>query len=273
MILNELMIKHLNKVCDFIYAKIPQQSPSFEKLKECKIISHRGQHDNISILENTLIAFDNAENNKGIWGIEFDFRWTKDIQPVVIHDSDLSRLFDSNIKISDIKLSELKKLFPQIPSLQEVVQKYGGKLHLMVEAKEKHNTNHKKKEQILEEIFKNLIPKKDFHFLGLSADILDSINFIEDKSKIIVAIFNEKSLSEIAITKKYAGIGGHYLLINSSIVRKHLGFGQKIGVGYPISKNSIFREINRGIEWIFCNDAEKLCKIIKTELNKKNIIF
>ena len=49
------------------------------------------------------------------------------------------------------------------------------------------------KEQILEEIFKNLIPKKDFHFLGLSADILDSINFIEDKSKIIVAIFNEKS--------------------------------------------------------------------------------
>ena len=267
---NELLIEQLNKVCDFIFAQIPQNLPSFEKLNDCKIISHRGQHDNIEVIENTLIAFDIASNN-GVWGIEFDFRWTKDIQPVVIHDPDLTRLFGSNIRISDIKLSELKKMFPQIPSLQEVVLKYGGKLHLMVEAKETHNTDHSKKEKILKEIFKNLIPKKDFHFLGLSTEILDLINFIEDQSKIIVAIFNEKSLSEIAIAKKYAGIGGHYLLLNNSTVRKHLGFGQKIGVGYPISKNSLFREINRGVEWIFCNDAEKLCKIIKTELHSKNI--
>ena len=86
--IEEVFTVPLNIACDVIFAIIPQKTPTKENLRNCKIVSHRGQHDNIKILENTFKAFDNALQNKGISGIEFDFRWTKDIQPVVIHDSD-----------------------------------------------------------------------------------------------------------------------------------------------------------------------------------------
>ena len=48
--------------------------------------------------------------------------------------------------------------------------------------------------------------------------------------------------------------------------------GQKIGVGYPKSKNNLFREINRGVEWIFCNDAVRLSGILRTELKKLQLL-
>ena len=268
--ISELVTTPLNHACDLIFAIIPQKNPPEKNLRNCKIISHRGQYDNLKVFENTLTAFDNALNNNGVWGIEFDFRWTKDIQPVVIHDPDLKRLFDSKIKISETTLSDLKQNFPEIPSLKEVVARYGGKLHLMVEAKEEHNSQAEKQNKILKDIFDPLKPSKDYHILSLSSRILDSINFVENTSKIIVAIFNEHSQSKTSIIKKYAGIGGHYLLIKNLIVRKHLKLGQKIGTGYPKSKNSLFREINRGVEWIFCNEPEKLCKIIQKELQKNN---
>ena len=177
----------------------------------------------------------------------------------------------SNIKISDTTLSELKQNFPQIPSLKEVLLRYGGKTHLMVEAKEEYNFHPEKQDQILKDLFKNLKPKKDYHILSLSTRILDLMNFVENTSKIIVAVFNVKSLSKTSLIKKYAGIGGHYLLLQNILVRRHLKFSQKIGVGFPKSKNSLFREINRGVEWIFCNESEKLCKILQNELNQSKV--
>ena len=124
----------LMQVCDLIFALIPQQAPTVENLRKCKIISHRGQHDNLKVFENTLTAFDHVLETDGIWGVEIDFRWTKDLYPVVYHDPDLQRLYGSNIRISDTTLDELKQLCPQIPTLEEVLKRYGGKLHLMVEA-------------------------------------------------------------------------------------------------------------------------------------------
>ena len=39
-------------------------------------------------------AFVLAEE-KGVFGIELDFRWTKDLVPVVVHDPDLCLLYTS----------------------------------------------------------------------------------------------------------------------------------------------------------------------------------
>ena len=60
----------------------------------------------------------------------------------------------------------------------------------------------------------------------------------------------------------------HYFLIGNKVVRRHLKSGQNIGVGYPRSKNSLFRELNRSVEWIFSNDAVSLNSIFQTELKK-----
>ena len=133
----------LMQICDSIFAIVPQKAPTLENLSKCKIISHRGQHDNITVYENTLSAFDHALETEGIWGIELDFRWTKDLHPVVAHDPDLLRLFGSNLRISEKTLAELKQHCPQVPTLEEVLLRYGGKLHLMVRPKKNIILNRK----------------------------------------------------------------------------------------------------------------------------------
>ena len=258
----------LMQVCDLIFALIPQQAPTIEHLRKCKIISHRGQHDKLKGFENTLTAFDHVLETDGIWGIELDFRWTKELCPVVSHDPDLQRLYGSNIRISYTTLDELKQLCPQIPTLEEVLKHYGGKLHLMVEAKEEHYPKPEEQNRILQELFEAFEPKKDFHLLSLDPNMLEMIKFVDTSAKILVAEFNKKTLSKISLTKKYAGLGGHYLLLDKKLVEEHLACGQKIGVGYPKSKNNLFREINRGVEWIFCNDAVRLSNILQNELYK-----
>lgn len=72
--------KVLLQCMDFIFKHLPRRSPDPEKLKACKIVSHRGEHDNTSVYENTIAAFDGAME-QGVWGIEFDVRWTRDLQP------------------------------------------------------------------------------------------------------------------------------------------------------------------------------------------------
>jgi glycerophosphoryl diester phosphodiesterase len=262
----------LMQICDSIFAIVPQQVPSLENLLKCKIISHRGQHDNITVFENTLSAFDHALETDGIWGIELDFRWTKDLHPVVAHDPNLMRLFGSNIRISDTTIAELKQQCPQVPTLEEVLLRYGGKLHLMVEAKEEHYPQPEKQNMILKELFAPLEPRKDFHLLSLAPEMLVLVKFVDTSAKIPVAVFNAKTLSKISLTEKYAGLGGHYLLLHQKIVKQHLDCGQKIGVGYPKSKNNLFREINRGVEWIFCNDAVGVSVILQTELKKVQLL-
>ena len=263
----------LMQICDSIFSIVPQKAPTLENLSKCKIISHRGQHDNITVYENTLSAFDHALETEGIWGIELDFRWTKDLHPVVAHDPDLLRLFGSNLKISETTLAELKQYCPQVPTLEEVLLRYGGKLHLMVEAKEEHYPQPEKQNMILKDLFAPLQPREDFHLLSLDPEMLVLVKFVDTSAKIPVAVFNAKTLSKISLNEKYAGLGGHYLLLHKKIVKQHLDCGQKIGVGYPKSKNNLFREINRGVEWIFCNNAVEVSGILQTELKKAQFLI
>ena len=37
---------------------------------------------------------------------------------------------------------------------------------------------------------------------------------------------------------------------------------QEIGVGFVDSKLSLYREVNRGIEWIFTNQAAKIIEVL-----------
>ena len=141
-------------------------------------------------------------------------------------------------------------------------------MHLMVEAKEEYYPQPEKQSRILKVLFNQLKPRKDFHLLSLAPDILELVTFLDNSAKILVAFFNVKTLSNISLNQNYAGLGGHYLLLHRKLVEQHLDIGQNIGVGYPSSKNNLFREINRGVEWIFCNDAVGLSNILLAELKK-----
>jgi glycerophosphoryl diester phosphodiesterase len=246
---------------DILYKLWPQPFPGQDRLRASKIIAHRGEHDNITIYENTLEAFELALE-RGIWGIEFDVRWTKDFHPVINHDPDLKRVFNLDLNINDITLEELKSRCPAVPSLSEVIQKYGKQLHLMTEIKAENYRDPERQNNVLKACFSALEPCRDYHLMSLAPEMFDLINFVPPSTFIPIATLNLSQLSQIAFEKDYQGVAGHYFLMTNATLTKHKHKGQKVGTGYPRSRRCLFREINRGVEWIFSNNAGELQAIV-----------
>ena len=252
----------LERGCDFCFRHWPQPTPDAQRLRECRIIAHRGAPNPPDILENTHAAFERALSHPGVNGLEFDVRWTQDLQPVVFHDADLLRLYGDSRRIADFTLTELQQVFPDIPTLASVLERYRGRAHLMVELKEEPYPDVERQNRIFAEHFADLTPKQDFHLLGLSAEFLqETVTFVERASCLLVAIFNEQQLSRVALSGGFGGLGGHYLLITTKLVQQHLAAGQMVGTGYPDSRNCLFRELNRGVPWLFTNSPLELAEI------------
>ncbi len=101
-------------------------------------IGHRGAKAYAP--ENTIASFKKALE-LGVDMVEFDIRLTKDFHPVVIHDSQLTRLAKKAKRISHINLDELKSLRikgeEEIPTLVEVLEVIGNKIALDIDIKVK----------------------------------------------------------------------------------------------------------------------------------------
>jgi glycerophosphoryl diester phosphodiesterase len=257
--------KLFHSMADGLIAALPQALPSKEKLEACRLVSHRGEHDNRQILENTLAAFDRVRD-RGVWGMELDVRWTKDLQPIVFHDADFQRLFGSIFMVNSMKMAEIRSEFPVIPSLEEVILIYGKKLHLMVEIKEEAYPDPAYQNQVMSNLFSQLEPQKDFHFLSMSPKMFEFIRFVPPQTFLPIAQANVHTLSEIAIRKNYGGITGHYFFITDRVKTRHQDIGQRVGTGYANSRNCLFREINRGVDWIFSNEALNMHSIVSTNI-------
>ena len=250
----------LQILADILYAGIPRSRPSLIALQNCKIVSHRGEHDNKSVMENTFAAFDRVVD-KGIWGIELDVRWTSDLQPVVIHDPDCRRVFGKSMQINRVTLDELQAEIPSIPGLGQVIQRYAGKAHMMVELKQQRFTDPTSQRECLKKLFSILSPAQDFHILALSQQLFDLVNFLPASALPPVVEFNTADFSNTALQNNYAGISGQYLMITKNLIRKHAMLNQKAGTGFVSSRYCFYRELNRGVEWIFTNHALRMLAI------------
>ena len=251
----------IRQILDRFYARWPQAVPDKDRLQHCKIISHRGDYDNRNVFENTMNAFDRAKD-QGVWGIEFDLRWTKDLNPVAIHDADLHRVFGLDFSIRQVTLAELKYRCPLVPSLAEMIQRYGKKIHLMIEIKAEHYPNPVGQNRILSEHFASLEPEKDYHLLTMRPEMFNLIECVPRSAMLPVAHFNFSQLSKMAIAQNYSGLAGHYVLLTRSRLKKHKELKQKLATGYVNSKNCLFRELNRNVEWMFSDNAVELQKIV-----------
>jgi len=251
------------KLIDHIYARIPRPHPGREKLSCCRIISHRGAHDNRAVFENTLAAFDRIRE-AGVWGIEFDIRWTRDLQPVVFHDESLQRLYGRPENIQELTLPDLKSNNAMIPTLQEVISNYAKKLHLMVELKNEIYPDPVYQSRVLHDLFADLEPAVDFHFLSLAPELFKMIEFVSPPALLPIAELNVAHISGLSIRENYGGILGHYLLLTESILKKHQNYHQKVGTGFVNSKGCLFRELNRGVNWIFSDNAIGLQTVCNT---------
>jgi len=230
------------------------------------VTAHRGNSSEYP--QNTIAAFDRVKE-AGVWGIEFDIRWTKDLQPVVLHDNNLQRVFKSDIELNKVTLAELKEHCNLIPSLSEVIQKYGKILHLMVEIKEEEYPDPVYQNNVLKDLFDPLTPQVDFHFISLRPEMFILINFIPPSTFLPSARFNVKRLSNLALLKNYRGVTGHYFLLTHMLLKKHHKQKQHIGTGFIDSKNCLFRELNRDVKWIFSNNAVELQDICNSLLKPK----
>jgi len=245
---------------DWLMAGVPRRVPSKAALQSCKIISHRGEHDNKVVFENTLPAFDIARTN-GVWGIECDIRWTADKVPVICHDSTAQRVFGISTAVNAVTFTDLRAQAPLIPSLQEVLQQFGGNAHLMLELKEEHFPDSLAQKQILAELLAPFEPGQHYHLLTLDPDLFDLFDIAPPQYCYPVAEENVAELCQRSLDSGYGGLGGHFLLLNNRVKRQLSQADQRIGTGFVSSRNCLFCELNRGVEWIFSNDAVKMQKI------------
>ncbi len=244
-----------------LHAIVPRATPPAQALADCRIVSHRGERDNRIVFENTFAAFDSLIA-AGVWSIEFDVRWTRDLRPVVVHDLDLLRVFDQRERICDLTLAELQIASPQIPTLEELLDRYAGRIHLMIELKAEDYPDPARQRAHLQRLLSELEPAADFHFLSLDQRMFEHLADFPSACWLPVARVNIRQMSDFALAHNCAGCAGPYSLISGARVQRHLDAGQQVGVGFPAHKNVLFRELGRGVRWIFSNQALRLQTIV-----------
>ncbi len=252
---------------DLVYAAVPRPRPHRELLASAKIVAHRGNAGLPGLKENTLEAFDAALAH-GAWGLEFDLRWTADNAPVVSHDKTLERVFGSDLDVEAVRLDDLRARAPQVPTLEAVVRAYRGRAHLMIEIKERDGGFTPAHVDSLRLRLEGLAPERDYHLIALRADALAPFDFVPKEAKIGVAEFNTERMSQTVAREGWGGLAGHYVLVNAPIRKRHEARGQAIGTGFIRSKFALYRELNRGVEWVFTNHAARLARILEAALRK-----
>lgn len=265
---NMTPLKLLEKSIDSYFALLPRKKPSQLLFTNTNLIAHRGAHDrNKHIIENTTAAFTSALN-LGCWGIEFDIHETLDGELVVNHDPTLQRLWGQNKTINDISLKELHAIAPQVPTLLDIVENYGKKMHLFIELKTPFIG-----EAQLAELLKPLTPCEDYHIISLDEQLFKTFSLFPKNALLLVASHNNvKKFCQISLEMHYGGVLGHYLLMSNSIIKQlRADRKQEIGVGMIDSRFSLYRELSRGIQWLFSDNIHLLNQCLQELKKEQNL--
>ncbi len=239
---------------DVFMASLPRSMPAATALRDARIIAHRGEHDNRGLIENTMEAF-SAARAAGVWGIECDIRFTADQVPVIHHDADASRLFGVGGMIRDMDLAQLRRDLPQVPTLEEVLSEFGGNCHLFLEIKDEPRPDARLQVEILQHRLAGLRPGDDFHMLALDPALFSLVPFLPRSCLYLVAELNVRAMERACLEGECGGLTGHYLLLHQARRKRLRAAGCGDGTGFIASANCLRRELNRGVSWLFSNDA------------------
>jgi glycerophosphoryl diester phosphodiesterase len=253
----------LNNIVSWIFALWPQPRPTNEQLAATKIVAHRGVHENNIATENTMRAFQLAAENN-IWGIELDLHFTSDNIPVVIHDPDAGRVFQRpDIIIANCTASEIKTQIPELPLFSEVLNAFAGRLHLMIEVKEDLLQN-ASAQQNLKSLLAPLTPVKDYHLLSLNPDLLEPLKFAPKAAYLDVMWLNPSYTLRKNHDLGHGAIAGHFLFFTIRVIQQLRIHNKSFGVGFLDSRNSLYREVHRGADFIFTNHPLSLKKYLQS---------
>ncbi|MFC3908180.1 glycerophosphodiester phosphodiesterase [Legionella dresdenensis] len=251
------IINFIEKSVNAYFACMPRPRPAASATENVCLIAHRGAHD-VDLVENTDAAFAKALD-LGCWGIEFDVHATVDQVLVVNHDPTLERLWHQPQAINDLTFAQVRKLAPKIPSLSEVVERYGKRMHLFIELKAPFHS-----EPALMAVLQTLTPCQDYHLLTLDEAVFAGLSQFPRQALLLVAEhMNVKQFCSLSVDKGYGGVLGHYLLFTNKTLNRLRGADQKTGLGFIDSRYSLYRELNRGLPWLFTNNAAGVCTLLK----------
>lgn len=238
-------------------AVLPRRAPAPEHWHDARIVAHRGDTRGGRAPENTFAAFDPLHDN-GIWGVEFDIRWTADLEPVVLHDPDLRRVFGIPLRVDELSFAALRRRCPQVPHLGEVVDRYADALHLMIELKPDRGTDPDVRRRRLLAQLQGLTPAEDYHILALETRLFDRVADVPPHAWLPVARMNVARMSTFALRTGCAGMAGPAPLLWQRYLRRHRAAGQAVGVGFPFTRGLCERELLRGVDWLFSDHALRL---------------
>ena len=146
-----------------------------------------------------------------------------------------------------------------------MVERFGTKIHLFIELKAPFAAVDK-----LAETLKPLIACQHYHLLSLNEDLFSSIERFPRRSLLLVPLqHNVQKFCKLSIEKGYGGVLGHYLLLTKQKIMSLNKANQIAGVGFINSKYSLYRELNRGLNYLFTDNAQTVSDELNSLKNKK----
>jgi len=142
-----------------------------------------------------------------------------------------------------------------------VVERFGGRCHLMVEIKAGTLTHPDRQNQVFKALFDRLDPGRDYHLISLRPDEFSLITFVSPAALLPISRLNVRRLEKQVFEKGYGGLTGHFLLMTGARLRRLHTAGRCAGTGFANHRRILFREINRGVDWIFSDRAVHLQQI------------
>lgn len=251
----------LSHTAESALAVVPWPRPTAERLARARIVAHRGQRGARHVRENTFAAFDPTVA-AGVAAIEFDIRYTRDHEPVVVHDADLTRVFGLSERIDETPWARLQKRAPELPHLADLVARYAPRTHLMIELKARGSET---AEGRLRDILAPLTPARDFHILSLDTTLFAGVAALPPRCYLPVAKRNLGKLFQWALNNECAGLAGPHLLLNNRQIVRLRDERHFVGAGFVTRTSLLRREIARGVDWIFTNHPLRM----QAELDKE----
>ena len=150
-----------------------------------------------------------------------------------------------------------------IPTLETVVARYGRHLHLMIEVKDAGQTRPDRINRGLAEALAALEPERDFHIMSMSLAMLSTVEALPRRACLPIAGLNVRAAARAVHTHGFGGLTGHYALIGRRRIAALHRRGRRIGTGFVNSRGCLFREMARGIDWLFTDRAQLLRRILR----------
>lgn len=222
------------------------------------MVGHRGVMGHPTILENTLMAFDTAVGRQA--GIEFDLRLTRDHRVVVHHDRTLRRVHGRHEAIEDLTYEELRSLVPAVPTLDEVLDRYGHSCsHYFLEAKVKDAAE---VEKLLHQVYLALEDRgliKQATLLSLESRVLDQArSLFPDLARTIVFLVDYRWAWNYVRQYEDTGLAGWYFTFPKAFQPFLLERGLPAGVGQIDYLSTHHHFCNQGFSYHFTNRIDRL---------------